>query len=218
MFKVSSVSLQTYIDTPNCVLEDRVQHSAVHIPNIFCNGHLQIVSCWGTVRMYWVFLSHPFIRCTEAFDHSAPFLLRIIVVIGQMPSLLILQLSQIHWRYPSSPALLCSMRHRVSSHSVIGNRNCIYALYYHHRLIICKPARICLHGLHVFKIAVLDLSTFARHTFAPDDPDCALNRGMKRDGSHRCVHTGLIGNEISVRFTVKVASICNHTLLGTVNR
>jgi hypothetical protein len=27
MFKVSPVSLQTFIDTPNCVLEDRVQYS-----------------------------------------------------------------------------------------------------------------------------------------------------------------------------------------------
>jgi hypothetical protein len=27
MFKVSPASLQTFIDTPNCVLEDRVQHS-----------------------------------------------------------------------------------------------------------------------------------------------------------------------------------------------
>jgi hypothetical protein len=27
-------SLQTFIDTPNCVLEDRVQYSTVHIPNV----------------------------------------------------------------------------------------------------------------------------------------------------------------------------------------
>jgi len=38
MFKVSPVSLQTFIDTPNCVLEDRVQYSTVHIPNVFCDG------------------------------------------------------------------------------------------------------------------------------------------------------------------------------------
>ena len=36
MFKVSSASLQTFIDTPNCFLEDRDQYSAVHIPNVFC--------------------------------------------------------------------------------------------------------------------------------------------------------------------------------------
>jgi len=29
MFKVSPASLQTFIGTPNCVLEDRVQYSAV---------------------------------------------------------------------------------------------------------------------------------------------------------------------------------------------
>jgi hypothetical protein len=27
-------SLQAFIDTPNCVLEDRVQYSTVHIPNV----------------------------------------------------------------------------------------------------------------------------------------------------------------------------------------
>jgi len=38
-------SLQTFTDTPNCVLEDRVQYSTVHITNVFCDGHLQIISC-----------------------------------------------------------------------------------------------------------------------------------------------------------------------------
>ena len=50
MFKVSPASLQTLIDTPNCVLEDRVQYSTVHIPNVFCDDHLQIINCVGTVR------------------------------------------------------------------------------------------------------------------------------------------------------------------------
>jgi len=36
MFKVSPSSLKTFIDTPNCVLKDRVQYSMVHIPNVFC--------------------------------------------------------------------------------------------------------------------------------------------------------------------------------------
>jgi len=44
MFKVSPTTLQTFIDTPNCVLEDPVQYSTVHIPNVFCDGHLQIIS------------------------------------------------------------------------------------------------------------------------------------------------------------------------------
>jgi hypothetical protein len=34
MFKVSPASLQTFIDTPNCVLEDRVQYSTVHGQNV----------------------------------------------------------------------------------------------------------------------------------------------------------------------------------------
>jgi len=49
MFKVSPASLQTFIDTSNCVLGDRVQYSTVHIPNVFCDGHLQITSFVGTV-------------------------------------------------------------------------------------------------------------------------------------------------------------------------
>jgi hypothetical protein len=44
MFKVSHASLQTLIDTPNCVLEDRVQYGTVHIPNVFCDVHLQIIN------------------------------------------------------------------------------------------------------------------------------------------------------------------------------
>ena len=43
MFKVSP--RQTFIDTPNCVLEDRVQYRTVHIPNVFCDGHLQLINC-----------------------------------------------------------------------------------------------------------------------------------------------------------------------------
>jgi hypothetical protein len=34
MFKVSPATLQTFIDTSNCVLEHRVQYSTVHIPNV----------------------------------------------------------------------------------------------------------------------------------------------------------------------------------------
>ena len=37
--------LQTFIDTPNCVLEDRVQYSTVYIPNVFCDGRLQLINC-----------------------------------------------------------------------------------------------------------------------------------------------------------------------------
>jgi hypothetical protein len=40
---VSPASLQTFIDTPNCVLEDRVEYSTVRIWNVFCDGHLQII-------------------------------------------------------------------------------------------------------------------------------------------------------------------------------
>jgi hypothetical protein len=60
MFKVSPASLQTFIDKPNSVLEDRVQYSTVHIPNVFCDGHLQISHRVGIVCTVIV-------RCTEIF-------------------------------------------------------------------------------------------------------------------------------------------------------
>jgi hypothetical protein len=47
MFKLSPAILQTLIDTSICVLEDRVQYITFHIPNVFCDGHLQISVVWG---------------------------------------------------------------------------------------------------------------------------------------------------------------------------
>jgi len=47
MFKMFLASLQTFIDTPNCVLEDRVQYSSVHIPNVFYDGDIQIINYVG---------------------------------------------------------------------------------------------------------------------------------------------------------------------------
>ena len=54
MFKVSPASLQTFIDMPNCVLEDCVQYSTVHIPNVFCDGYIQLIICVGIVQIHWV--------------------------------------------------------------------------------------------------------------------------------------------------------------------
>jgi hypothetical protein len=59
MFKLSPASLQTFIDTPNCVLEDRVQQSTVRIPSVFCDGHLQIINYVGIVRIYQDFHHTP---------------------------------------------------------------------------------------------------------------------------------------------------------------
>jgi hypothetical protein len=55
MFKVSPASLQTFIDTPNCVIDERVQYSAVRIPNVFCDGHLQIINI-----LWWPFSDHQY--------------------------------------------------------------------------------------------------------------------------------------------------------------
>jgi len=52
MFKVSRASLQTFIDTPNCVLQDHVQYSTVHIPNVFCDGQLQLINFVEIVRIH----------------------------------------------------------------------------------------------------------------------------------------------------------------------
>jgi len=58
MFKVSPASLKTFIDTPNCVLENRVLCSAVHIPNVFCDGHLQIIILYCNRQVQRLF-DHP---------------------------------------------------------------------------------------------------------------------------------------------------------------
>jgi len=60
MFKVSPANLQTFIDTLNRVLEDHVRYSMVHILNVFCDGHLHIISCVGIVQIHCV-------RCTHTF-------------------------------------------------------------------------------------------------------------------------------------------------------
>jgi hypothetical protein len=52
MFKVAPASLNTFIETPNCVLEDRVQYSTVQIPNVFFYGNPQIINCVGIVRIH----------------------------------------------------------------------------------------------------------------------------------------------------------------------
>ena len=46
MFEVYPASLKTCIDTLNCVLEDCVQYSTVHIPSllVFCDGYLRIIN------------------------------------------------------------------------------------------------------------------------------------------------------------------------------
>ena len=60
MFKVSTASLQTFINKPNCILEDRVQYRTVHIAEVLSDDYLQIINCVGIVRIHWV-------RCIETF-------------------------------------------------------------------------------------------------------------------------------------------------------
>jgi hypothetical protein len=40
-------------------LEDHVQYSTVQIPNVICDGHLQIIGCVGIVRIHWAFYRTP---------------------------------------------------------------------------------------------------------------------------------------------------------------
>jgi hypothetical protein len=70
MFKLSPASLQTFIDTPNCVLEDRVQsstvrivqYSTVRIVNVFWDGHGK---CLKMFRIFFHVFCTVIIRCTE---------------------------------------------------------------------------------------------------------------------------------------------------------
>ena len=39
---MSPAILQTFIDTPNFVLEYRVQYSTIHFPNVVCDDHHQV--------------------------------------------------------------------------------------------------------------------------------------------------------------------------------
>ena len=51
----------------DCVLEDRVQYSTVHIPNVFCHGRLQIINCVGIVCTVIARWTETFwLPCTDA--------------------------------------------------------------------------------------------------------------------------------------------------------
>jgi hypothetical protein len=56
MFKMSLTCLQTFIETSNCVFEERVQYSTVRILNVFCDGYLHIINCVRIVRINRDFL------------------------------------------------------------------------------------------------------------------------------------------------------------------
>jgi hypothetical protein len=62
MFRVSPASLQTFIDTPNCVLEDRFQYSTVHIPNYSVMAIFKSSTVWGL-------LEHTEAGAQRLFDH-----------------------------------------------------------------------------------------------------------------------------------------------------
>jgi hypothetical protein len=77
MIKMSPTCLHTFIDTPNCVFEERVQYSTVRIPNVFCDGYLHITNCVGIVRINRDFLITLYMCtcfwlpciCVHAFDY-----------------------------------------------------------------------------------------------------------------------------------------------------
>jgi len=46
-------TLQTFIDTSNCVLEDRVHYITVHIQNVLCVGHFKIINYLVIVTVRW---------------------------------------------------------------------------------------------------------------------------------------------------------------------
>ena len=73
MLKVSPASLQIFIDTSNCFLKDRVQYSTDHIPNAFCDGHLQLISCalYCNRQVNREFLITLYIKILCKFDSAA---------------------------------------------------------------------------------------------------------------------------------------------------
>jgi hypothetical protein len=84
MFKVSPANLETYIDTPNCALGDRVQYSTVHIPNVFCDGQLKLfkilllVFCTVIIRHTETFLSPSIRKVVSKFQrHMARLVLKL---------------------------------------------------------------------------------------------------------------------------------------------
>jgi hypothetical protein len=72
MSKASPASLQIFIDMPICVLEDRVQYSTVHILNVFCDGHLQLINCvlYCNNQVHRDFLITLYIGGTGCLDYS----------------------------------------------------------------------------------------------------------------------------------------------------
>jgi hypothetical protein len=60
MFKVSPTGHQTFIDTPNCVLEYRVQHT----------NYVIMVSDWSSLKYFCMLFFTVIIRCTETFWSS----------------------------------------------------------------------------------------------------------------------------------------------------
>ena len=65
-----SVPRQTFIVTPNCVLEDRVQYSTVHILNVFCLKYSIFARfLYRNLQVHRDFLS-PCIR--KYYIHSQP--------------------------------------------------------------------------------------------------------------------------------------------------
>jgi len=72
MSKVSPASLHTFIDMPNCVLEDHVQYSTVHILNVFCDGHLQLINyvLYCNHQVHRDFLITLYIGGTGCLDYS----------------------------------------------------------------------------------------------------------------------------------------------------
>jgi len=77
MFKVYHASLQTFFDTPNCVLEGHVYYSMVHILNVFCDGHLQLISCVGIVLYHNRQVHRDFLitlyMCSGHLNFGSPF-------------------------------------------------------------------------------------------------------------------------------------------------
>jgi hypothetical protein len=136
MFKVSPASLQTFIDTPYCVLECRVQYSMVRIPNVFCDYNLQNINCVGIVRIHWVFACFctVIIRCTETFWSSCIYIYIYFVFIIKV--LIILSFSFENVCKPKHP-IYCVVSISIARRTTLESQNPV--IFY-----CCIVKKICL--------------------------------------------------------------------------
>jgi hypothetical protein len=136
MSKIPPSSHQTFIDTPNCVLEYRVQYSTVCIPNVFCDVQLQIINCVGVLSVFCTVI----IRCTETF--WSPCITR---KRQQMKYGLTSRRYRLHKAMARGKIGLCIMLMFSSKHSILWQTNTSPALPYQYGMYTEDSKYVSVH-------------------------------------------------------------------------